>query len=114
MILSLLDKSDIVIQYDILDYKQWNSGYFFKIKAVVKNNCLLFIREYVDEKERNYSYHWQNEDGNLIVRWDNSPYHKNVVSFPHHKHTAQGVCESREVTVEDVLLYINNEIISDV
>lgn len=112
MILSLLDKSDVIIQYDILDYKRWNSGYYLKIRAVVQNDCFLFIREYVDENERNYSYHWQKKDGTLIVRWDNSPYHKNIISFPHHKHTQEGVCESREVTVEDVLLYIKQKLVA--
>lgn len=43
----------------------------------------------------------------MIVRWDNSPHHKNLKSFPHHKHAPE-VEESEETGLEDVLKYIEN------
>jgi len=109
-IFSLLDRSDFIISYDIVDYQRWDSGYYFKIKANLCNESNLFIREYVDELERNYSYHWQNKKSELIIRWDNAPYHKNIISYPHHKHKKGKVFESKEVTIEDVLKYIRKEL----
>ncbi|WP_369750793.1 DUF6516 family protein [Methanocaldococcus sp. FS406-22] len=52
--------------------------------------------------------HWQDKNGDLIIRWDNAPHYKNIKTFPHHKHTKNGVEESDEVCLEDVLKYIEN------
>ena len=38
-----------------------------------------------------YKYHLQSEAGDLITRWDNVPHHRDVSSFPHHKHDKNGV-----------------------
>ena len=57
-----------------------------------------------------YSFHWQDKNGDLIIRWDNAPHYKNIKTFPHHKHTKNGVEESDEVCLEDVLKYIEKEI----
>ena len=51
----------------------------------------MYIKEYVDVNERNYSYHWQDKNQKLILRWDNSPHHKDVLTFPHHKHQNEEV-----------------------
>ena len=37
-----------------------------------------------------YRYHLQDEQGHLIVRWDNAPHHRHVATFPHHRHEANG------------------------
>ena len=33
-----------------------------------------------------YRFHWQNESGKLIKRWDNAPHHLEIVTFPDHLH----------------------------
>jgi hypothetical protein len=33
-----------------------------------------------------YSYHWQDEKGNLKKRWDNAAHHPEVKTYPHHVH----------------------------
>ena len=33
-----------------------------------------------------YAYHYQNEAGELIFRYDNAPHYPNIVTYPHHKH----------------------------
>ena len=33
-----------------------------------------------------YKYHFQNADDCLIFRYDNAPHHKEIDTFPHHKH----------------------------
>ncbi len=72
----------------------------------MKKGDLLYVREYNDEKERKYSFHWQDKQDSLIIRWDNAPHHNNLGTFPHHKHTANGIEESNEISLEDILRYI--------
>jgi len=36
---------------------------------------VLHAREYADENERTYAYHWQDEENQLRTRWDNAPHH---------------------------------------
>jgi len=85
--LELLDKSKIIKQYEILDFKQGEDFYFLKIKAILLDNSNLYIRKYISKKVYLYSYHWQDENRNLRIRWDNSPHHKYIKTYPHHKHT---------------------------
>lgn len=52
----------------------------------------LHLREFVDtERGANryqYVYHYQNADGALIFRYDNTPHFPDLLTFPHHKHTS--------------------------
>ena len=109
-IFRLLDESSVVTSYHVLDFKKWHDGYYFKISIVLVNDNQLFIREYSDQTERNYAYHWQDDKGNLIVRWDNAPHYKDMVSFPHHKHLGDSIEESQEITLKDVLDVITKKI----
>lgn len=106
-IIKLLKKYPFVSDTEVIQYLCWEKGYYFKIKVLLTNTTILFITEYLDEEEKNYSYHWQKSTGKLISRWDNSPHHKNILTFPHHKHTSDGnILESREITLDDVLNWI--------
>ena len=42
----------------------------------------------------------------LIFRYDNATHHKNIKTYPHHKHLTDSVTESYEVKLFDVLLEI--------
>ena len=45
----------------------------------------LFIRQ--DEWiKKSYVYHYQNADGALVFRYDNSPHYPDLHNAPHHKH----------------------------
>jgi len=110
--LELLNRSSVVKDYDILDFKKGEGFYFLKIKAKLVDGSELYIREFVSENEFIYSYHWQDENGKLRVRWDNAPHHKNIKTFPHHKHTPE-VKESEEIGFEDIIKVIENKIGSE-
>lgn len=56
-IIKLLEKSVIVADFHIIDFKSWNEGYFLKLKIELTNNTLLFASEYYDDNIRNYSFH---------------------------------------------------------
>ncbi|KKO18398.1 MAG: hypothetical protein BROFUL_02904 [Candidatus Brocadia fulgida] len=81
-----------------------------KIRADIKNNTELYLREYMRIGDEKYSYHWQEKEGKLITRWDNAP-HQKVKTFPHHKHLSDGtVVESYEITLEKVLKSIETKL----
>lgn len=109
--LELLDGSPVVKSYEILDYKEGESFYFLKIKAVLVDGSVLHIREFVSEEEYNYSFQWQ-RNGNLIIRWDNAPHHRGIETFPHHKHVGSkdNVQPSKEISLEDILGIIEEKI----
>ena len=50
-----LKSSPIVQAYEVLDYKTWHGGRYFKLRIDLTNDTLLFAREYLDENERDYS-----------------------------------------------------------
>lgn len=102
-ILKLLQNSKIVDKFEILDFKSGKDFYYIKIKLEIKNSTELHIKEYISLKEVKYSYHWQEKNRKLIIRWDNAP-HQNVKTFPHHKHLSDGtVVESYTVSLHEIL-----------
>lgn len=54
-----------------------------------------------------YAYHYQNELGELIFRYDNAPHHPNVFTYPHHKHTGSTVAPSEAPDLSEVLQEID-------
>lgn len=54
------------------------------------DGSLLHIREFVNIEngvERYiYAYHYQDSNGALIFRYDNTPHFPTLSTFPHHKH----------------------------
>jgi len=43
-----------------------------------------------------YAYHYQNESGEVIFRYDNTPHYPNIFTYPHHKHVGS-VVESAQI-----------------
>ncbi|MDA3861670.1 MAG: DUF6516 family protein, partial [Melioribacteraceae bacterium] len=97
-------------KFQVHDFKEFQNGFYIKVVAQLTNNTSLFIREYSDEFERNYSYHLQDVNSKLIVRWDNAPNHKNLSTYPFHKHTGQVVESTNEISLSDVLTNIEKQI----
>ena len=105
-IIKFLDNCKIVKSYKVLDLKTFETGFYIKISVEFNDTSQLFISEYIDKTERTYSYHWQDAEDNLITRWDNAPYHKDIETFPHHLHTKKGIIESFDFTIIDILKVI--------
>jgi len=109
-ILKWLDNSKIVAEYSVVEFKIFSKGFYIKINVQLIDSSELFIREYSDEKERNYSYHWQNKEKKLILRWDNSPYHPERITAPHHKHTPTGIEPTKETTLKEIIEVVANRL----
>ena len=85
-----------------------NQG-FIKLEIFFNNDSFLRIIEVKDieiKAKIKYSYHFMDKKNNMIFRYDNAEHYKEIKSYPHHKHTVNGVEESDEPILEDVLLEI--------
>ena len=73
-------------------------------KIVFLNGYVLEFMEYVciGKSRPKYRFHLMDKNGKLIFRYDNAP-HCKVLTFPHHKHTPNGVESSKEVGLPNVL-----------
>jgi hypothetical protein len=58
---------------------------------VITDNYLEFL---------DYRYHFQDEQNNLVFRYDSTPHFPNLSTFPHHKHLPNDVisCQKPEIT----------------
>jgi hypothetical protein len=104
-------QDDLIKSFEILDFKSGESFYFLKVRAVIIDDSLLHIKEYSSFDGYLYSYHWQNPDGSLRIRWDNSPHHRTLSTFPDHKHAPE-LAESKEMSLAEALEEIR-EILKD-
>lgn len=109
--IKILEKySKIIRKYQILKFEQFGENLRFRARIEFKNNTVLFVREtIINGKKRKYAFHWQNREGNLIIRWDNAP-DWDVKTFPHHKHVKYRIEYSYERTLDTILNYISSEI----
>lgn len=67
----------------------------------------VLVTQGVILQKAEYSYHYQADDGTLIFRYDNVPHHRQVATFPHHKHTPEGIVDSKPPHLVDVLREID-------
>lgn len=105
------DFSDIVANYSVSEYRRYGSAASLVAVVEFKDNSFLHIKDYLFlDGTRKYSYHWQDANGNIISRWDNSPHHREISTFPHHKHLPNSVVDSKERTIKDVLKIIRTAI----
>lgn len=57
-----------------------------------------------------YAYHYQNESGEVIFRYDNAPHYPNIITYPHHKHSGTAVEPAQAPDLSEVLLEIEQMI----
>ena len=72
------------------------------LRLFFKDNSFMDIRV---TQDGDYSYHWQTEDGE-VIRFDNAPHHRNLETFPDHKHKNDELMSSQlaqQPKIEDKL-----------
>ena len=77
----------------------------------------LYIREYLFIKQSElirstYRFHWQDNEKEMLIRWDNAPHFPKSRNFPHHKHTPEHDVETEPVNLPEVLKIIMERLIS--
>lgn len=112
-IIQCLENNSLVQSFEIIDFKDFGNGYYFKIKVILLDDSEIFISEYIDSSERNYSYHWQTKNSELIKRWDNAPHYKEIKTYPHHTHYQNSVYQNYSITCTEIFKEIS-EIIKNI
>jgi hypothetical protein len=68
---------------------------FVRGEIFFSDDSLLHVRELIDLRKRSsrvmYVYHYKSSNGELIFRFDNTAHHRELATFPHHKHVPTGV-----------------------
>jgi hypothetical protein len=107
-----LDNSPLVSGYEVLDFHEDTESYLLKLRINFTDRSELFARESIKRNLRQYSYHWQTNEGQLNIRWDNAKYHKELSTYPHHRHEKEEskVFENKEVFIMEILELIRRKI----
>ena len=80
---------------------------YLRIRASLVDNGQLDIFIYVTSNKKitleKYSFHWQDKNKNLVLRWDNAPHHRELENFPHHLHIKGDAKPSVEPNFMDII-----------
>lgn len=101
-----INRSKIIIDEQInLREFDVNEGMVYGRILFVGGYLLEFMEYVVMDKPRpKYRFHFQDQKGKLIFRYDNSSHFRDVPSFPHHKHLGMGkVVDSKEIGLIEVM-----------
>jgi len=98
----VLKESSIVESIISMDSDASGDFYRLKIQACLINGWKLHVWEHATPKFQRYAYH-VSKGTQLIIRWDNAPHHRQVNTFPHHKHVKEDILASKEMSIEDIL-----------
>jgi len=102
-IVNALQRSPAVKQVQVIDLIDEATVKYLKCRADLLDGSTLHINESSVLGSNKYSYHWQDAQNQLIIRWDNVPHHRHLPSFPHHRHEGGTVHESPRVSIDEVL-----------
>ncbi len=103
--------ADMIADYQVTDFRRFGSAHALVARLTLTDQSFLYIRDYLfEDGRRKYVFHWQEATGQLRIRWDNSPHHPEIATFPHHKHDSNGISPSQERTLADVLEIIRQRL----
>jgi len=101
--------SDIIEVIEKLEISEEEQVSKLKARLSLCDGTFLWVKEIrLKEVMKAYSYYWLRPNQTIIVGWDNAPHHKEVESFPHHKHIGNKIDPSREKNLRDVLSFIRD------
>ena len=114
---SSLTASPFVRDIEIDDEFVTSVSGFLDCTVEMVDGSTLYVTEYFTISSENikrdkYSYHLQRK-GEFIIRWDNAPHHREISTFPYHVHDKDGVHESKEMTMDEILDEISEKIMSE-
>ncbi len=92
--------AEVTINYDL----DLSLGILFADgKIVFYNDSILEFTESITPDRFKYRYHYMDTEGNLVFRYDNVPHHREIATFPDHKHYPDTVIESEPVDLRQVI-----------
>ncbi len=81
---------------------------YWKGNFELREKFELYLFEYIilvseTTKVQDYRYHFQDDDENLVFRFDNAPHHPSLENFPNHLHFPEKVVAAEKPSLEEVL-----------
>ena len=103
----LKDYKDLIVSYDIKKFHQVENSYALIVDFELLDHHRLIAKDYIfTDGTRKYSYHFQDDEGNVIFRYDNAPHWIDLENFPFHKHEPTKVIASKPMNLERVFYEI--------
>ena len=105
--------SEKIKSFNVLKKRIIGNELYFRIKIFFVNDTILGVSNYLcfnsEIEILRYSYNWFDKE--LIIRWDNSEHHKEIVNYPFHKHIGKDkVVSDKPRFIFEILEFIENEI----
>ena len=110
----LLGDSELIADKKV-DFREFSSDEgMISGRLLFLGGYMLTFMEYIQiGKERpKYRFNLSDSNGDTIFRYDNAAHHKDLSTFPHHKHVNNEVKPSREIGLVEVFSEIENIILS--
>jgi hypothetical protein len=85
------------------------SEVFFNDSSQLEFNEVVNTNQISKQK---YSYHYMDKNKEMIFRYDSVQHHRDIKTFPHHKHIQNGIEESTEPDLERILKEIENMVLN--
>lgn len=111
----LLNNSTLIVDKN-LDFKEFSSE-----EGMVRGS-LLFLGGYVlnfmeyiqiGKEKPKYSFNFSDGKRVMIFRYDNAAHHREIPTFPHHKHLGSRIQPSKEIGLAQVLSEIEKIILTE-
>ena len=102
-IVTALRQNPLVRDLEVIEMIDEERVQLLRLRADLIDGSLLYVREAIFPHTSKYSYHWQTRTGEMLLRWDNAPYHPEIPTHPHHKHDGERIGPAARVSIEDVL-----------
>jgi hypothetical protein len=110
---TVLDFKRIIKSYTIFKKAYNEKQGYIKGDIVFANSsqlCFIEVKNTEVSPKDKYRYQYMDKGNELIFRYDNAYHHKELKTFPNHKHTSDEVCESGEPELYEILIEIQKSI----
>lgn len=113
-------KSEIENHSHIVENYQLKEKVYSEVRGFIEGELSFTDESRLDfaevkdtEQAEKVKYHYMDNSNNMIFRYDNAKHHKEISTFPHHKHLPDKIAESSEPEINDVLTEIEIKIIKE-
>ena len=106
---TILDFKAIINSYTIFKKAYSEKQGYIKGEILLKNNsqfCFIEVKNTELQEKIKYRYQYMDKDNKSIFRYDNAYHHRELTTFPHHKHIGDNIHESREPELYEILIEI--------
>lgn len=107
-----ITSSPIVLSSNIQKYFGPHNTVYLKGSLTLVDSSVLDIAIFITKSHNTlvidkYRLHYMNSNQDMIFRYDNSPHHAEIDTYPHHKHLPGRVVRATMPSLTDVLYEIS-------